>query len=92
MGSALQPPFLRQAVAVAWSGKVSPARLRVMARVYFVLAALLVVGGFLVALKARGFMSRVSGVTDIVAALAMVANAVLMLRAARGRAARTSGG
>jgi hypothetical protein len=92
MGSALQPPFLRQSVAVAGSGKMSPGRLRALGRAYFVVAAVIAIGGLLIALNARGFVLRVSGALDVVLGLIFVVNGIQALRVARGQVVRTSGG
>ena len=83
MGSALQPPFLRQSVAVVANGKPSSGRLRVLARVYFVAAAVFVVVGFLIMLHARTVMSRIGGGLYISLALTFVFNGVMFLEAAR---------
>ena len=91
MGSALQPPFLRQSVAVAATGKMSPGRLRTMARMYFGFAAIIACSGFIIAVTTRGFM-RVGGALEMFAALTFVASGILMLRTARAQTAGTAGG
>jgi hypothetical protein len=91
MGSALQPPFLRQSVAVAATGKMSPGRLRAMARMYFGFAAIIACSGFIIAVTTRGFM-RVGGALEMFSALCVMGSGIQMLRTARAQRGGTSGG